>query len=249
MSVGRGGKMNMKKLTVIVALLVVIAGSTTYLFASGIINIPGLIQTGDYFDPELVHHINTDQLAEDKGLNLNTTEIEDYYSTVVAKIYNQDTEMYTTGKIDFAMNTFEDGSFDTAYIVQGSEKVKNVDENSAEEAEGLTEEQHAEIVANMPEEFQNGIGECETKEECEARSTEEKEAATEYEEQYAAAYETSAKELGYLNDEDTDGNIEERFTDADIIVNQYETEESFNNAISEMFNQEMTFADLKQFEV
>ncbi len=239
----------MKKLTVIVALLVVIAGSTTYLFASGIINIPGLIQTGDYFDPELVHHINTDQLAEDKGLNLNTTEIEDYYSTVVAKIYNQDTEMYTTGKIDFAMNTFEDGSFDTAYIVQGSEKVKNVDENSAEEAEGLTEEQHAEIVANMPEEFQNGIGECETKEECEARSTEEKEAATEYEEQYAAAYETSAKELGYLNDEDTDGNIEERFTDADIIVNQYETEESFNNAISEMFNQEMTFADLKQFEV
>lgn len=108
--------MNRKK-TGIIAILLVVAITMGTLLIADVINIPGLIQTGDYFTEvkyiEIPNPSNT--------MTLGSSELEDIYSAKVAELYASDTTIYDAGNIEFAYNSDSDGTFVDGYITRSSD--------------------------------------------------------------------------------------------------------------------------------
>lgn len=228
--------MNTPKTGIIVALLVVIIGMGTLLVAD-VINIPGLIQNGSYFDN--ITHITLPN--QSSNMSLQAEPIEDYYSAKVADLYQVDTIIYDAGNVEFAYNLDEDNQFIDGYITYSSARTANLQtenqqcEDLAHPDYCLTEEQYNDLTSDIPE-----IEEV-SKEEYNSMSKQEQEAMSKQEQETEDLYEQALSE--YKVEEQAQSAV----TSDDIIVDYYTDVNSFNNAISDVIGIPTTYQDLDQY--
>lgn len=231
--------MNKKKTSIIIIMLVAVIGMGTYLVADSL-NIAGMIQTGDYF--ENLQHIELP--VQSDNLNLQSSEIEDYYSVKVADLYNVDTIVYNGGNIEFAYNLDEKGNFIDGYITRTSDATANYQqkakdcENLAYSDYCLTEEEYDNLTSDIPE-----IEELDSPQQYEDMSKEEKQAYDQQEAEIAQMYDEALS--GYGDDGEAEG--EQLFSLDDVIVDYYDDQNTFNQAISKAFEKDMTYKDLQDY--
>ncbi len=220
--------MNKKKTGIIVALLVIIGGLGTLLIAD-VVSIPGLIQTGDYF--ENITYIELPNPSD--NMYLGDVELEDYHSVKVADLYTQDTIIYSAGNIEFAYNLDDDNNFVDGYVTYSSDDTAGY---VYPEDDGITEEQFQEATSGLPE--------------IEEKSKEEIDAMTDSERQ---AYETETAKIEAMYDDalseygSSEAEEQTPFSSDDVIVDYYDSVDTFNQAISNAIGEPTTYQDLDRY--
>lgn len=230
--------MNKKKTGIIAVMLFAIIGMGTYLVADAISSV-GLIQTGDYFENK--NHITVPNPTD--NMSLQDVELEDIYSIKVADLYNIDSAIYSAGNIEFVYNLDDNNNFVDGYITKSSDATANYDSgddecsNLAYPDYCLTEDEYNNLTSDIPE-----IEELDSPEEYDNMSTDEQKAYDQKNAEIDAMYEEALS--GYDIEEANEQSV---FTDDDVIVDYYDNEDAFNNAISNEFGQEMTYQDLQDY--
>lgn len=230
--------MNKKKTSIIAILLFAIIGMGTYLVADAI-NSVGLIQTGDYFENK--NYITVPNPTD--NLSLQDVELEDIYSVKVADLYNVDTTIYSAGNIEFAYNLDDSDNFIDGYITKSSDATANYDSGNDECANFaypdycLTEDEYNNLTSDIPE-----IEELDSPEEYDNMSADEQKAYDQKNAEIDAMYEEALS--GY---QDSEASYEPTFDEDDVIIDYYDNEDVFNNAISKEFGQDMTYQDLQNY--